>query len=82
MQHNTKLPPAITFTPWQVTIIRCWSELDSAPEIANRLEISEHTLQTHLKRLRSKVNVSRTFGVYKYMVRNGDIAVGEQVTNQ
>jgi len=63
----------INFTDHQVLIIQLWSECPRIKEIANILELSEQTVQTHLKRMRAKLNVKRTFEVYKYMQENGMI---------
>lgn len=57
---------AVEFTGHQLSILRLWAEQDSIAAIARALELSEHTVQTHLKRMRRKLKVNRTFEVYKY----------------
>ncbi|HMQ64117.1 MAG TPA: helix-turn-helix transcriptional regulator [Flavilitoribacter sp.] len=58
--------PKIEFTGHQLTIIQLWSEEQSAAAVAKVLDLSEHTVLTHLKRMRRKLRVRRTFEVYKY----------------
>lgn len=63
MKENTKLIP---FTDRQLEILQLWSEQPKIKNIGEVLGISESTVQTQLKRMRNKLNVSRTFDVYKY----------------
>jgi DNA-binding CsgD family transcriptional regulator len=58
------------FTEHQRAIIREWSRQPSIAAVAEALELSEHTVQTHLKRMRRKLGVNRTFDVYRYL--NGE----------
>lgn len=58
------------FTPFQIRIIELWAEQETISALAEKINRSEHTVQTHLKRMRKKINVSRTFDVYRYMVTN------------
>lgn len=57
----------IHFTEHQILIIQMWAQYPKIKHIAEELELSEHTVQTHLKRLRRKLGVSRTFEVYRYL---------------
>lgn len=59
------------FTDKQLEIIRCWSELPNEAAIAEALGLSEHTVHTHLRRMRAKLGVSRTFEVYKHLIEKG-----------
>lgn len=57
----------VIFTEWQVNVIKSWSKYETISEAAEELGISEHTLNTHLKRMRKKLNVTKTFQVYKLL---------------
>lgn len=59
------------FTDRQIQTIRAWAKYHSVSDAAHELGISVHTLQTHLKRMRKKVGVSRTFDVYQYLLKQG-----------
>lgn len=59
------------FTARQLDIIRCWSNLPNEAAIAQALGLSEHTVHTHLRRMRQKLGVNRTFDVYKYLIGKG-----------
>lgn len=54
------------FTTRQLLILQLWAEHSKIRNIADELGLSEHTVQTHLKRMRRKLGVHRTFDVYKY----------------
>jgi DNA-binding CsgD family transcriptional regulator len=58
----------VYFTKRQLAILRSWADSPTIASAAERLHISEHTVQTILKRMRKKLDVSRTFDVYKYAV--------------
>lgn len=58
------------FTDRQLEIIFEWAENKSTALAAEKLNISEHTLHTHLKRMRRKLGVNRTFDVYLHLSRN------------
>lgn len=55
------------FTSHQREIIREWSRQPSIVAVAEALGLSEHTVQTHLKRMRRKLGVNRTFDVYLHL---------------
>ena len=69
MERKIQSPSSETihFTQHQITIIKTWAEQPSISHTAHKLNLSEHTVQTHLKRMRHKLNVSRTFDVFRYM---------------
>lgn len=60
----------IKFSKRQLEIIRLWEESDNSKVIAQKLGISVHTVRTQLKRMRNKLNVNRSFEVYKYLKEN------------
>lgn len=66
-KEHTPSSETIAFTQHQVKIIRTWAEQPSILHAAQKLNLSEHTVQTHLKRMRSKLEVNRTFDVFLYM---------------
>ncbi|WP_170110568.1 LuxR C-terminal-related transcriptional regulator [Flavilitoribacter nigricans] len=55
------------FTERQRAIVKAWAKHPTIAQASEALGISEHTFQTHLRRMRSKVNVNRTFDLYRYM---------------
>ncbi len=57
-----------SFSARQIEIINQWADSKSAAEASLNLGISEHTYRTHLKRMRGKLKVSRTFDVYRHLV--------------
>lgn len=59
------------FTEHQLSVIRAWADYETAHQAAAALGLRESTLQTHLKRMRAKIGVSRTFGVYQYLTNKG-----------
>lgn len=60
-----------TFTDRQLDVLICWSELAGEAAIAEKLGMSVHTVHTHLRRMRHKLGVKRTFDVYKYAQKEG-----------
>lgn len=69
-RNNPPSSETIHFTPHQIKIIKTWAEQPSISHTAQKLNLSEHTVQTHLKRMRIKLEVSRTFDVYRYMKKH------------
>lgn len=65
---SVKLP---SFSDRQVEIISEWETAKSASEAADNLGISEHTYKTHLKRMRAKLSVNRTFEVFRHLQERG-----------
>lgn len=63
----------VVFTDRQIEIMEAWSANDSLNLISEKLGITENTVQTHLKRLRARLNVHRTVDVYLYMLRNNHL---------
>lgn len=57
----------VKFTDRQIEIMRHWAGSKSASEASTNLGISEHTYQTHLKRMRAKLKVNRTFDVFRHL---------------
>lgn len=60
----------IRFTDRQRNIMKAWAEHSTIATASRELNISEHTFQTHLRRMRKKIEVPRTFEVYEYMKNN------------
>lgn len=60
----------VKFTTRQRTIVKAWAEHPTIAQASRHLNISEHTFQTHLRRMRRKINVGRTFDVYEYMKKH------------
>ncbi len=57
----------VPFTERQLLIMKLWEELENTEEIALKLGVSVNTIVTHLRRMRKKLGVKRTFEVYKYI---------------
>lgn len=57
-------------------VLRLIVEECTTTEIADRLYISTHTVETHRKNLLSKLNVRNTVGLVKYALENGIHEVG------
>lgn len=72
MKKDTEAkPPQLLFTERQLDVISCWSEVSGETAVAERLGVSVHTVHTHLKRMRQKIGVKRTFEVYQYARKQG-----------
>ncbi|MEM6769612.1 MAG: LuxR C-terminal-related transcriptional regulator [Bacteroidota bacterium] len=66
---NKSVTPA-QFTKRQLEVMEAWSVCSTIAEAATYLQVSEHTVHTHLRRLRAKLKVHRTIDVYLYLLRN------------
>lgn len=58
-------------TDRELIVLKHWSELATEDAIADALSLSPHTIHTHLRRMRKKLNVRRTFDVYKHAMEKG-----------
>ncbi len=58
--------PGIKFTERELVILGRWAEGHRIDQIAAECSISKHTVRMHLRKMRLKLNVSRTFDVYRY----------------
>lgn len=63
----------IHFTEHQLRILQLWEECATTKDIAAKLKISPHTVVTHLRRMRKKLGVNRTFEVYLFLKKEGKI---------
>lgn len=61
----------ITFTQQQIKIMQLWGELPNETAIASSLGLSKHTIHTHLRRMRKKLDVQRTFDIWKHLKNKG-----------
>lgn len=68
VKHKNKNTHLIT--PRQVEVMAAWAKYATKAELAQQLGISEHTVHTHLRRLRTKLKVQRTLDVYVYLLRH------------
>lgn len=59
------------FTAHQLLVLKTWAEQPSIKRVAAELNLSENTVQTHLRRMRRKLGVSRTFDVWQYASNEG-----------
>lgn len=57
----------VKFTERQKNIVRAWAAHATIADAAQAMGISEHTFQTHLRRMRKKIDASRSFEVYTYL---------------
>ncbi|MCB0598280.1 MAG: hypothetical protein H6557_15150 [Lewinellaceae bacterium] len=67
-KKNKKCPE---FTDHQLLILKTWAEQPSIGQVAAELNLAENTVQTHLRRMRSKLGVSRTFDVWQHVKEQG-----------
>jgi DNA-binding CsgD family transcriptional regulator len=70
-KRNKRALPDVTFTERQLEVLACWGEVAGEAAIAEVLEISTHSVHTHLRRARAKLKVNRTFDAYKYALQKG-----------
>ncbi len=61
----------IPVTDREIDIIRCIAEGLSNKLIANKLNLSTHTVNTHRKNIMHKLGVNNTAGVVMFAVKNG-----------
>ena len=59
------------FTADQLLILKTWAEQPGIRQVAAELNLAENTVQTHLRRMRSKLGVSRTFDVWQHVKEQG-----------
>ena len=64
------LPCDIYFSKRQLEVIAAWGECPNPMELARRLGMSVHTVQTHLKRMRRKLGVKRTVEVWMWWMQS------------
>jgi DNA-binding NarL/FixJ family response regulator len=67
MKQSTASSNPCRFSKKQLEVMRAWSECPDPSVIARQLHISEHTVQTHLKRIRRKAGVHRTVEAWMRM---------------
>jgi DNA-binding CsgD family transcriptional regulator len=63
--------PDVVFSKRQLDVLTCWGEVGGEAAIAKELNISPHSVHTHLRRVRAKLKVNRTFDAYKYALKKG-----------
>jgi DNA-binding NarL/FixJ family response regulator len=57
-------PAPIRLSKRQIQVIRAWANNPDPEVVANELQISVHTVQTHLRRMRRKCGVTKTVMVW------------------
>lgn len=67
---QSKKQSPVNFTSRQIRVIEAWAKYPTIAIASEELKISEHTFQTHLRRMRKKIKVTRTFDVYNYLKKN------------
>ena len=68
-----RIPHKNLFTSRELQIIESWARMDSIKHISSEFGISTRTVETHLKNMRKKANVSKTRDVLKIARRSGYI---------
>ncbi|TXB69452.1 helix-turn-helix transcriptional regulator [Phaeodactylibacter luteus] len=63
---STPETPTVYFTPHQLHILEVWSNNRTLEDTATACGLSVHTINTHLKRMRKRAGVNRTFDLWKY----------------
>lgn len=71
MEENPSDDRTVRFTDKQLAVLACWGEVSGEAAIAEEMGISIHTVHTHLRRMREKLGVKRTFDLYKYALERG-----------
>lgn len=59
------------FTQRQLSVLQLWEENPQLEFIAEELGISKHTVHTHLRRMRNKIDARRTFEAWRYAKEQG-----------
>lgn len=64
-------------------VLKLWGEYMNVARIAEELQVSVHTVQTHLKRTRKKMGVSKTIWAWRQLYMPGGANEGsEEQANQ
>jgi len=71
-KHKKEFPSAI-FSYREMEVLKCLSECMEGKEIADKLNISEHTVISHRKRMLRKQRVKNTAGHVHFAVNRGII---------
>jgi DNA-binding CsgD family transcriptional regulator len=58
-----KPPPSLT--PREREVLQTWGKFLSVQSVARELRMSEHTVNTHLKRTRKKLGVKKTLWAWR-----------------
>ncbi len=66
---KTNAPPSVTHRERQV--LRLWGQYMNTALIAQELKVSEHTINTHLKRARKKMGVKKTILAWRCLEQRG-----------
>ncbi len=66
-----KKPSEIKLTKREVEIIKLITKENTAPQIADELNISQYTVETHRKNLLKKLNVKNSVGLAMYAIEKG-----------
>ena len=62
------LGASLNLTPRELEIVRTLLDVETAPAAARRLDISQNTVRTHLKRIYSKLSVTNRVGLVLLVV--------------
>lgn len=70
---NTENPPAMheVLSDREIEILKLISQSLTGVQIAERLNISHHTVESHRKNLFRKIGVNSTYALIKYAMQNG-----------
>jgi|GEM_PF-1887286 len=58
---------SFVFSKRQLEVIAAWGVCPDPAKVAQQLDMSVHTVQTHLKRMRRKIGVHRTVEVWLWL---------------
>lgn len=70
-KHEEKTKYLIELTEREIDVLKLIAQEFTTAEIAEKLYISTHTVETHRKNLISKLNVRNIAGLVKYAIQNG-----------
>ena len=76
MRNRESIPEAPPFSKREVEVLRLLNEELTTQEIADRLFISFHTVESHRKNMLMKAGVKNTAGLIRYGINTGLIGMG------
>lgn len=76
MRNHDSIPEAPPFSKREVEVLRLLNEELTTQEIADKLFISFHTVESHRKNMLMKAGVKNTAGLIRYGINTGLIGMG------
>jgi len=73
MRHRNSMPEEVHFSKREIEILKLLAEELTSQQIAEKLFISFHTVESHRKNMLSKAGVKNTAGLIRYGINGGMI---------